>query len=130
MDQKIIDFLSKERMAALSICLPDGTPHASAMHFVYKEGVIYFSTHNNSKKVTGLTSSKASVTVGFSEQDWVTVQIDGNIEITPDGKDLILEKYPESVKFMDANTIFLKFTPTWWRYSDYKSAPPVFLTSE
>jgi len=130
MDQKIIDFLTKERMAALSICLSDGTPHTSAMHFVYNNGTIYFSTHNTSKKATGLTTSKASVTVGFSEQNWVTVQLDGTAEITTDGKDLILGKYPESIKFMDANTIFLKFTPVWWRYSDFKSTPPIFLASE
>lgn len=130
MDQKIIDFLHKERMAILAVSLPDGTPHTAAMHFVYQDGVIYFSTHNSSKKATGLTSSKASITVGFNEQDWITLQLDGQIEKTTEGKDLINAKYPENAKYMDENSIFLKFTPIWWRYSDFKSQPPIFLTNE
>jgi len=124
MDQKIVDFLNKERMSVLAIALADNTPHTAAMHFVYKDGVIYFSTHASSKKVQGLTSSKASVTVGFNEQDWITLQMDGQLEKTESGKDLILAKYPENAKYMDESAVFLKFTPTWHRYTNFKATPP------
>lgn len=124
MDQKIVDFLGKERMAVLAIALADGTPHTAAMHFVFKDGVIYFSTHSNSRKMQGLASAKASVTVGFNEQEWLTLQMDGTIEKTAEGKDLILAKYPETAKYMDESAIFLKFTPTWHRYTNFKATPP------
>ncbi len=127
MDQRVVDFLSKERMAVLAIVLPDGTPHTAAMHFVYKDGVVFFSTHADSKKVAGLVVAKASVTIGFSEQDWVTLQMNGTMEKTEPVKDLILAKYPESSKYMDETIVFLKFTPTWWRYTDFTSHPPAII---
>lgn len=127
MDQKVVDFLSKERMAVLVIVLPDGTPHTAAMHFVYKNDAIYFSTHAKSKKVEGLTSAKASVTIGFSEQNWVTLQMNGSIEKTESVKDLILTKYPESAKYMDEKIIFLKFTSSWWRFTDFTTQPPTIV---
>ncbi|MBI5358257.1 pyridoxamine 5'-phosphate oxidase family protein [Candidatus Amesbacteria bacterium] len=124
MDQRIIDFLTKERVCVLA------TPYASATHFTFDQGstLIYFVTHRGSKKLENLGS--ASVVIGFSEQDWITVQFDGKIEIivgTDEIKNKILAKYPEDVKHMDEESVFLRFTPTWWRYSDYKNN--IFLTS-
>lgn len=130
MDQKVIDFLTSERVGSLAIVMPDGTSNAAAMHFVYSDGVIYFSTHVNSKKVEGLTTAKASVTFGFSEKDWITLQMNGILEKTTSAKDLILAKYPENAKHMDETVVFLKFTPTWWRYTDFKTNPPTFIENK
>lgn len=118
MDQRIVEFLKSNRVAVLA------TPHASAMHFTYDENnsVIHFITTKGSRKLMNL--DEASVVVGFSEQEWVTVQMDGKIEMvesTQSIRDLILLKYPEDAKYMDTDAVFLKFTPTWWRYSDYKN---------
>lgn len=121
MDQKIIDFLTHERMAVLGIVLPDGSVHTAAMHFVDQEGTFYFSTHDASRKVQGLTKAAASMTVGFSEETWVTMQMDGTIEKTDDQKTLILSKYPDMEKRLDEHSIYLKFIPTWYRYSDFKN---------
>lgn len=125
MDPKIIEYLQTERMSVLSVALLDGTPHAAAMHFVFSDGVIYFSTHANSKKV--VSNVLASVVIGFSETDWITLQMSGKIEKTEPVKDLILSKYPESIKFIDESTVYLKFTPTWYRYSDFKVVPPLII---
>ena len=127
MDQKIVDFLNKETMAVLAICLPDGSVHSAAMHFVHKDGAIYFSTHANSWKVQGLTKAAAAVTVGFDEQTWITFQADGTIEKTTEGKDLILAKYPDMANRINDKTVFLKLTPTWHRYSNFKATPPEFI---
>lgn len=118
MEQKIVDFLKTNRIAVLA------TPHASAMHFTFDEKnfVIYFITAKGSRKLKNL--GEASVVVGFSEQEWISVQLDGRIEIVTEtklAKELILSKYPEDAKHMHDDTVFLKFTPTWWRYSDFNN---------
>lgn len=33
MDQKVVDFLSSERVSSLAVVMPDGTCHGAAMHF-------------------------------------------------------------------------------------------------
>ncbi len=128
MDQKVIDFLNNERVAVLATMLADGTPHTSAMHFIYNEGSLYFSTQPNSRKAENLNGiTKASVTVGFSEKDWVTVQLDGTLEKSDLAVELHLEKYPEDAKHIGGEAVVFKFTPNWWRYSDFKTNPPTFL---
>lgn len=118
MDQRIIDFLTKERVCVLA------TPHASAMHFTFDKSSneIYLMTSKGSRKLERL--ELASLVVGFSEKDWITVQFDGKLEIisgTDEIKNQILTKYPEDAKHMHEDTVFLKFTPTWWRYSDFNN---------
>ena len=134
MDQKVLDFLAKEKVCVLAVILPDGFPHTATMHFAHQDGSIYLSTRSTSKKASNLSSGniKASITVGISEEEWVTVQMDGQLEKVEDkpAKSIILAKYPDDEKHFDATAIFLKFTPTWWRYSDFKSTPPIFLASE
>ncbi len=137
MEQKVVDFLTSERMSVMAVDLPSGTPHASAMHFVYHDAVLYFCTHSHSRKLAGLMSGSepGSVVVGFSEADWVTVQLDGQIQKIDspvekeEAKRLILAKYPESSKYMDESAVFLKFTPTWYRYTDFKTTPPTIISS-
>ena len=74
-------FLNNERVAVLATMLADGTPHTSAMHFIYHDGALYFSTQPTSRKAKDLSGiTKASVTVGFSEKDWITIQLDGTLE--------------------------------------------------
>jgi len=120
-------------MCVLATTLADGSPHASAMHFVYDTDVLIFSTHFGNRKLSGLDigHTAVSVAVGFSEQDWITLQLDGHIEKMEASfaKKLILSKYPESEKHMDDKTIFLKFTPAWWRYTDFKTTPPTILSN-
>lgn len=124
MDQRIPNFLEYQKMSVLAIVLENGTPHTAAMHFVYHEGFIYFSTHKGSRKLQKVETerTKASLTVGFSEQEWITAQFEGEIEKTDiRAKEIMLSKYPDDIKHFDQDTVFLKFTPTWWRYSDFKN---------
>ena len=137
MDQGVVDFLTNERMSVMAVDLPSGAPHASAMHFVFQDGILYFCTHSGSRKLAGLKSGSAlgSVVIGFSEQNWVTVQLDGQIQKidSPTEKEaikrLIVAKYPESSKYMDETAVFLKFTPSWWRYTDFNTHPPTIFDS-
>ena len=105
-DTKVIDFLGKHRVGSLAIALEDGTPHVSAMHYSYNDNPIeiYFMTENTSKKckpVIGGETAKASFVTGFSEEEWITLQMDGEIRTVKDKKELVkihdihFRKHPE-----------------------------------
>lgn len=142
MDQKILDFLPKEHVCSLTTLLPDGSPHAAALHFSHQADPfkLYFSTENTSRKCKALLdgkSSKAAVVVGLSEEEWITFQIDGDVRaITESGelkvaKSVHYAKNPGSQKFEnDPATLFLEFTPSWWRFTDFNTKPPTIISSE
>lgn len=142
MDKKITDFLSEERICALTTILPDGSPHAAALHFSHTNTplTLFFSTENTSKKCKGLLKGemgKASAVIGFSEQQWITLQLDGTVRAMTNKEELETSqgihyaKHPNSAQYKDApETLFLAFTPTWWRYTDYNTNPITIISSE
>ena len=136
MDQKGLYLLAKERVSSLTTMLPDGSPHAAALHFSHKDKplTLYFSTENTSRKMGGLLKGevvRGSVVLGFNEEEMVTLQMDGEVRAIS-GKNELAEvhkvhyaKHPDSEQWKDdPATIFLAFIPTWWRYTEYK---PKFL---
>lgn len=140
MEQRVVDLLEKHRVCALTVLLPDGTPHAAAMHFSHKDNplVLYFQTENTSRKYGAFAGGKkvaGSVVVGFSEEEWVTLQMDGELETVSD-KAMLEEiykthygKHPMAEKYKnDPGTVFMVFRPAWWRWSDYKTTPATILT--
>lgn len=140
MDQRIIDFLTKERICSLTTIIDGGQPHSATMHYSYTVTPslkLYFSTNKTSRKILNSNSfKKASFLIGFSETEWTTLQIEGDLEIVGDEelsevKTNHYDRNPSSKKFEgDPNTIFLCFKPTWWRYTDYKTSPVTILSSE
>lgn len=142
MDKKILDFLAKHRVSSLTTLLKDGSPHASALHYSHNENPleIYFSVDNTSLKCQGLLEgkpSKSSVIIGFSEEEWITLQMDGDVIVISDKEELKTvqdrhyTKHPNSAAFKDVpTTIFLKFTPRWWRYTDYNTNPYAIISSK
>jgi len=141
MKQTVLDFLSKNRVCSLSTLLKDGSPHTSALHYSHRSDplTLYFSVEKTAKKCEDLLdgkSSKASVVVGFSEEEWITLQMDGEVKAILDPQELIdakavhYVKQPDSKQYEnDPATVFLAFTPLWWRYTDYNSDPPTILNS-
>lgn len=140
MDQKVLDFLDKEKVCVLSVCLPDGSCHAASMHFSYQDEPlnIFIGTEKTTKKVQGLLnggSARASVVIGFDEATMMTVQMDGDVRMATAEEmanvhKVHYTKHPGSEKYKDLpDTCFLIFTPTWWRYTEFKSSPPTILTS-
>lgn len=127
MDQRALDLLTKERVCVLSVCLPDGGCHGAVMHFSIQENplVIYIQTESTSIKCKKLPT-KATVVVGFSEEAMQTLQMDGEIKQITDLEEIYKIHYaknPTAEQYKnDPTTIFLAFTPTWWRYSDYKNS--------
>ncbi|KKU74417.1 MAG: hypothetical protein UX99_C0015G0022 [Candidatus Amesbacteria bacterium GW2011_GWB1_47_26] len=141
MDQRVLDLLAKERVSLLAVCLPDGTCHSAAMHFshISDPPTIYIQTENTSKKMQGLKNGQpiaASVVVGFNEQEMKTLQMDGQIQLVTDVSKLPAihqihyAKHPHAEKYKnDPGTVFLAFTPTWYRYTDYKTDPATYVYS-
>lgn len=136
MDAKALDFLVKHRIGVLSVLLKDGSPHASTLHYVCNRDSVevYIMTENTSKKCESILDGekhKASFVTGFSDEEWTTLQMDGEVHIETDGEKLkkIHEIYfkgnPSAEKYKDdPETAFLVFIPNWWRYTEFK---PKFL---
>jgi general stress protein 26 len=142
MDARISTFLSKHQIASLTTLLADGTPHAAAIHFSYRAEPLefYFLTKDTSRKVEGLQSAArvaASVVVGFSDDELITLQLDGEVERVIDAERIAelqqihFEKNPDTARYKENPAyIFLVFKPRWWRFTDYNTRPATILSSE
>lgn len=139
MQKKILEFIKKQRVCSLTTLFKNGSPHAAAMHFSYNTNPleIYIQTENSSKKCEALLSGtkiKGSFVIGFSEDEFSTLQMDGDINIVIDKNELEkihkihYSKNPDAEQWKDdPATIFLVFIPKWWRYTEYK---PKFMAIE
>src|SRR3989344_2070667 len=112
MDKRVLEFIGKNRVSVLTTLLEDGSPHASALHYSHKEEPLelYFSTENTSRKCEALLDGKsgnALVVIGFSEEEWITLQMDGRVQAIIDKEELKktqaihYPKHPNSEKFKD-----------------------------
>lgn len=137
MDQRIIQFLSNHRISVLSVTLPDGSLHSAACHYSHKDNpleiIIY--TESTTRKCLSLVEgniAQASLVVGFSEEEWISLQMSGTAKMLKSGievdnlKPFYEEKFKSKINF-DPQDVFIVFTPKWWRYSEYKNK--VFLSS-
>ncbi len=142
MNDEVLNFLKVERISVLTVLMPDGSLHSASLHFSFDNNsspVIYFSTDKDSRKCEFLKNSKStkgSFVIGFSETDWKTLQIDGEVFLV-EGDEILAakkvhyEKNPGSKKFEnDPATTFLKLVPSWWRYSDLSIHPPKIISSD
>ncbi len=134
-----LHLLQKERVCVLSVILPDGSPHAAVVHFSQQTDPvkIFIQTYPTLKakaieEMGGKT--KAAIVVGLNEEEFVTLQMHGDIRIVSDTQELEhiyaihYAKQPQAEKHKGPNTIFLEFTPAWWRYSDFKTEPETIIT--
>ena len=140
MNEQILNFISKERVCVLSVILPDGTSHSAAVHYSHQTEPlkIFIQTINTTEKVKGLLNGeigKASVVIGFSEQDWLTLQMRGDIKIISDSGQLQeiykihYAKHPDAEQYKNnPGTVFLEFTPTWWRFTDFNTDPEIIIS--
>ncbi|HXH26957.1 MAG TPA: hypothetical protein VNG90_03600, partial [Candidatus Acidoferrum sp.] len=81
-------------------------------------------------------TAKASVVVGLSEEEWITLQMDGEVAAITDPAQLEAAqaihyaKHPNSAQYKDdPETMFLRFTPNWWRYTDFNTKPLTLVDS-
>lgn len=129
MKKEVIDFINTQRLCVLSIEMLDGSPHGSSMHFAYDSNVekFFLLTDKKYKKFESIASkdiTRASIVIGFNENNKVTFQSDGNLKIIKkeEFSDNYFIKFPENKKYLEnTDTIFLLFSAKWWRYTDWTS---------
>lgn len=132
MHQAILDFLRTQRVGVLAIEMPDGSPHAATVHFAHSNEplVFYFETNRDYRKSEALFAkdqSRASFVIGTDENTGVTFQMDGVVSLVKKGEidrylSIYLKKFPEKKnKSQDSKFVAFTFTPTWWRFTDFKN---------
>lgn len=130
MVQEALDYLKTQRVGILAVEMLDGSPHAATVHYVHTEDplVFYFETCRDYRKaqpILAKESVRASFVIGNDEANPKTLQLDGVIELLkPKEKEIFdtiyLGKFPEKIeKSKNPDYIFFKFTPTWWRFTDW-----------
>ena len=141
-NKKVLDFIGKHRISVLSTVQDDGKPYSATLHYAnsVKPLQFLFITEKTSKKCQPLKDEKlhpASLVVGFSEEEFITLQMQGNIQIVSNSKKLqkswnaYTEKYPQATKRkIDPNFVILSFTLNWWKYTELKPSPPTIISSE
>lgn len=131
LETKVLDFLNKHRIGALATLLKDGSPHVAAMHYANSDGgELYFMTEKSGRKSEALLDGsvgKASFATGFTDEEWITLQLEGEIRAVLNKKELLeihkiyFVKNPFPEKHKDApGILFLKFVPNWYRYTEYR----------
>ncbi len=132
MPKEILGYLNTQRVGVIALEMLDGSPHGATVHFTHSENpfVFYFETYREYRKceaLFGKDKSRATFVVGVNETDMKTLQLDGIVElIKPEEKEVYdkfyFDKFPEKLeKSKDPKFVFFKFTPTWWRFTDWKT---------
>lgn len=132
-----LTYLATQRTGVLAVEMPDSAPHAATVHFANATEpiVFYFETKRDSRKAESILikgSVRASFVIGTSEADMKTLQLDGIVALVPPNEtatfdQIYLGKFPEKETKIqtesadDNEYICLKFTPTWWRFTDWNT---------
>ena len=132
---RLFSFLRQGRVSVLSTCTSKGEPHSSVMHYscAAELPALYFSTDDRSSKARDCRENpRGSVALGWSEVDWVTVQMRGGLRALTLPAELEAAKaahyavHPNARQFdSDPHTLFLAFEPDWVRFSDLAAAPAI-----
>ncbi|MFA6520199.1 MAG: pyridoxamine 5'-phosphate oxidase family protein [Candidatus Paceibacterota bacterium] len=131
MQKEIIDFVHSQFLSVLAVEMMDGSPHVATMHYAFSDEpqMFLFETyrpHRKSEALFGRDVSRASMVIGFDENNRKTLQIDGEVKLlTSDTERLIFnkiyfKKFPnKKEKSKDPKFVFFSFIPKWWRFTDW-----------
>jgi uncharacterized protein YhbP (UPF0306 family) len=132
MHPEIKSYLEEQRVGVLAVTMPDGTPHGATIHYAHSEEPLkfIFLTTPSSRKAEAFMDgkkSKATFVVGTDEETMKTFQLDGEVELVPEAEEetiaeIYVTRFPEKSDFIQkhGDVVYFTFTPTWWRYSDFK----------
>lgn len=112
----------------------DGTPHAAVIGVAVSDAFeLVFDTVGTTRKATNLRRNpKLAVVIGWDDAQ--TLQYEGLAD-EPHGAELealrrvYLNRFPDGVERMSWPDIaYFRVRPTWMRYSDFRSTPPIIET--
>jgi general stress protein 26 len=127
---KVLEFIKKQSLAVYSTASLSGQPQSAVMAItVTDDWSIYMSTEPTTRKIRNLAVNPASSLVIGGLNNDPSVQLDGRSIIIPDSevesaKSLVLSIHPELKDYLNPSSKFIKFTPSWLRYSDFSQNPP------
>lgn len=141
MNSDVLEFLAGNEVGVLAIQMPDNTPHAATMHFSFTVDpfAIYFLTSDDTKKgavAFNQDSTPAAVVVGAHAEAEQELQLNGMLEKIPENEFEAtlaehLEKVPSHKDYaFDGHHSLFRFTPTWWRFTDWTEDPTKVISSE
>lgn len=132
--ENVAALIKRNPVCVLATGMPDGSPHTTVVHYsaMMDPLRLVISADVESDKVRNIQrSSVIAAAIGWSESDWVTMQLRGTAKVLTDPSELAdakrthYEVHPSSQQFEhDPGTVLLCFTPTWLRYSDLSVDPP------
>jgi uncharacterized protein YhbP (UPF0306 family) len=135
-DDSVKPFLKKHRISVLTVLLESGEPHSASLHYAWEEKteVFVFFTRTSTVKFKAIEKgpSRGSLVVGFSDEEFCTLQMRGEVRICNSdlAKQVYCEKYRHILEFLrDSNAVFIEFEPNWFRYSDLKPSKPIIISS-
>jgi general stress protein 26 len=127
---QVLEFIKSQTLAVLSTASPTGKAESAVMAIAVTDTWdILMSTESNTRKVINLkTNPFTSVLVGGVASP--SVQLDGitTIYSGSDAKPIkqqIIAIHPDTAPYLTPTSVYIKFTPTWYRYSDFRVDPPV-----
>jgi general stress protein 26 len=121
-----LEYLNTQRVCVLAVEMPDGSPHAATVHFALADDSTTFiiMTNPDYRKYQALAKgiARASLVVGVVEEEKKTFQVDGKVELTTNKtfQKSYYNKFPEAFQKFPKD-VFFTFTPTWWRFTDWKT---------
>lgn len=127
---ELISFIRNRGLAVLATSNADGHPQAALVGVAATDAAeIVFDTVTSSRKYANLTrDGRVALVIGWDEEQ--TVQLEGVAhEITHPTLDAAVvayyEQYPDGRdRAMWSEIVYIRVTPTWARYSDYRLDSP------
>ena len=143
MPEEVVDFIHGQSLSVLAIEMLDGSPHAATVHVAFNEfpPTFLFETYRPYRKceaLFGRESSRASLVIGFNENDRQTLQVDGEVKLLNTDEEMLVfnkvyfKKFPNKKEKSKApKFVFFSMLPKWWRSTNW-DAPggKVVLSSE
>jgi general stress protein 26 len=141
MDERILKFLKRHRISVLTTVLKNGQPHSATIHYAYNKDTnsFYFLTAVDSRKMEDLVNPdwhNAALVIGFSEEEWLTMQLEGKVRWISDKQELEEAWKVYSGKFNGSekekgstDSALLEFSPKWWRYTEVRPNPQLIISS-
>ncbi len=140
MPEEVLEYLKTQKIGVLAVEMMDGSPHAATVHFAHTEDplVFYFETYREYRKaeaLLGREKTRASFVVGCDEVTTRTLQLDGVVQVIKEEDkeyfdSIYLDKFPnKKEKSKDPKFVRFKFTPTWWRFTDWRAEGKIILNS-
>jgi hypothetical protein len=136
---EVLDYLSSEKAAVLSMHAIDGTIDAATVFFANDEDFIfYFTTKVNTRKYRNLVAN-SEVTLTISNvEELKTVEVKGNASLITDSEEIgariitLNEKnrqeglpWAPPIAFLDAGQyVIIRVIPTWIRYGVFLNEEP------